>query len=110
MKTLLLSNINMQPLVGPLKPAEVVCGEYNSLLMDLVDPKSRASSDEFDRVLCLFDTDALMGDGAFGEDVPDHCGMLVDALREFCGRNPDKIVLTHTFCAGSDRWLNFADL
>jgi len=110
MKTLLLSNINMQPLVGLLKPAEVVCGEYNSLLMDLVDPASSASSDEFDRVLCLFDTDALMGDGAFGEDVPDHCATLIDALQRFCARNPGKVVLTHTFCAGSDRWLNFADL
>jgi len=110
MKTLLLSNINMQPLVGLLKPSEVVCGEYNSLLMDLVDPASRASSDEFDRVLCLFDTDALMGDGAFGEDVPDHCARLIDAIQGFCARNPGKIVLTHTFCASSDRWLNFADV
>src|SRR5471030_973770 len=110
MKTLLLSNINMQPLVGLLKPSEVVCGEYNSLLMDLVDPASRSSSDEFDRLLCLFDTDALMGDGAFGEDVPDHCARLIDAVQGFCARNPGKIVLTHTFCAGSDRWLNFADI
>jgi len=110
MKTLLLSNVNMQPLVGLLKPAEVVCGEYNSLLLDLVDPTSPASSDAFDRVLCLFDTNELLGDAAFGEDVPDHCATLIDALEGFCARNPGKIVLTHTFCVAADRWLNFADL
>jgi FkbH-like protein len=110
MKTLLLSNINMQPLVALMKPAEVVCGEYNSLLMDLVDPGSAASSDQFDKVLCLFDTDSLLGDAVFGEDVPDQADRLIDAIEEFCARNPQKIVLTHTFCAGTDRWLNYADI
>jgi FkbH-like protein len=110
MKTLLLSNINMQPLVALMRPAEVACGEYNSLLMDLVDPDSAASSDQFERVLCLFDTDSLLGDLAFGEDVPDQGDRLIDALEAFCARNPRKIVLTHTFCAGTDRWLNYADM
>jgi len=110
MKTLLLSNINMQPLVPLLKPAEVVCGEYNSILMDLVDPNSAAASDAFDRVLCLFDTDALLGDAVFGEDVPDQCETLISALERFCARNPGKIVVASTFCVGTSRWLTFADL
>ena len=97
MKTLLLSNINMQPLVALMKPVEVVCGEYNSLLMDLIDPKSPASSDDFERVLCLFDTNSLLGDAVFGEDVPDQGARLIDAVEGFCGRNPQKLVLMHTF-------------
>ncbi|MCF8532086.1 MAG: HAD-IIIC family phosphatase [Reyranella sp.] len=110
MKTLLLSNINMQPLVSLLKPAEVVCGAYNSILMDLVDPNSPAASDEFDRVFCLFDTDALLGDFAYGEEGPDQCETLIAALGKFCNRHPEKIVLAHTFCASTSRWLSFADL
>ena len=35
MKFLLLSNVNMQPLLAPLKPLAVECGAYNSLLGDL---------------------------------------------------------------------------
>jgi FkbH-like protein len=110
MKTLLLSNINMQPLVSQLKPAEVVCGEYNSIMIDLVDPASPASSDAFDRVLCLFDTDSLLGGDLFGEGGSEAGAMMIDALEGFCARNPKKIVLVHTFCIGSDRWLNYADI
>jgi FkbH-like protein len=110
MKTLLLSNINMQPLVPMLRPAEVVVGNYNSILMDLVDPGSPAASDAFGRILCLFDTDALLGDAAFGEPVPDQCEAMIAALDGFCARNPGKIVVSTTFCAGTGRWLNFADL
>ena len=93
MKTLLLSNINMQPLVAMMRPAEVVCGEYNSLLLDLVNPASPAASDAFGRILCLFDTDALLGDAMFGENVPDQGEALIAALEGFCGRNPGKIVV-----------------
>ena len=110
MKTLLLSNINMQPLVPLMRPAEVVCGEFNSILMDLLNPASPAASAEFGRILCLFDTDALLGDGAFGEDVPDQCAAMIDALEGFCARQPGKIVVATTFCMGTSRWLNFADL
>ena len=35
MKFLLLSNVNMQPLARLMKPHEVACGTYNSLLADL---------------------------------------------------------------------------
>lgn len=110
MKFLLLSNVNMQPLVSMLKPAEVACGEYNSIMMDLVDPASAATSDAFSHVLCLFDTDALLGDAAYGEDVADQGDALVSALEGFCARNPGKIVVANTFCVGSSRWLTFADL
>jgi FkbH-like protein len=108
-KSLLLSNINMQPLVAVMRPTEVVCGEYNSLLLDLVNPASPAASDTFGHILCLFDTDALLGDAVFGENVPDQGEALVAALEGFCGRNPGKIVVATTFCAGTGRWLTFAD-
>jgi len=110
MKFLLLSNVNMQPLAPMLKPAEVICGEYNSILMDLVDPHSQAASEAFSHVLCLFDTDALLGDAAYGEEVADQGDTLISALEGYCGRNPGKIVVANTFCVGSGRWLTYADL
>jgi FkbH-like protein len=110
MNTLVLSNINMQPIVPLLRSLEAVDAGYNTLLPDLVNPASQAASADYGRVLCLFDTDALLGDAAFGEEVPDHCGTLIDALDGYCSRNPQKIVLTHTFCVSSSRWLTFADL
>ncbi len=110
MNFLLLSNVNMQPLASMLKPAEVTCGEYNSILMDLVDPGSPASSDAFSHVLCLFDTDTLLGDAAYGEEGAGQADSLVSAIEGFCRRNPGKIVVANTFCVGSSRWLTFADL
>ena len=35
MKVLLLSNINMRPLISQLAPWETTCGSYNSMLADL---------------------------------------------------------------------------
>ena len=43
MKLLLLSNINMRPLVGQLAPWDVACGSYNSMLADLATIDVRRS-------------------------------------------------------------------
>src|ERR1700728_1907712 len=110
MRTLLLSNINMQPLIGFLKPWDMSCGEFNSMLMDLSNPASPAASDEFARILCLYDSDALMGDALYGEGAPEQCNHFLTAIEGFCASHPQKTVIANTFCFGTGRWLNFADL
>jgi FkbH-like protein len=110
MRTLLLSNVNMQPLIAFLKPWEVVCGEFNSLLLDLSNPGSLAASAEFSHVLCVFAGETMMGDAFYGEGSPDQCETFLVALETFCAAHPEKIVVVNTFCLGTGRWLNFADL
>jgi FkbH-like protein len=110
MKFLLLSNINMQPLLAPLKPLDGSCGGYNSLLADLATAGSAATAADVTHVLCLFDTDSLMGDALYGSGAPEQCHAFLAALEGFCARHPEKVVVTHTFCAGSNRPLGFADL
>jgi FkbH-like protein len=110
MKVLLLSNINMQPLVRRLAPWDVGCGAYNSMLADLATTDSPATAPTISHVICLFDTDSLMGEAFYGEAPPDQCEMFLAALDGFCERHPDKVVVTNTFCLGSSRWLGFADL
>jgi FkbH-like protein len=109
MKFLLLSNVNMQPLVRLMKPHAVACGTYNSLLADLSTKDSVATAEDVTHLLCLFDTDALMGEAFYGNGAPDQCDMLLTALDDFCGRHPDKVIITNTFCLGSNRPLGLAD-
>jgi FkbH-like protein len=110
MKFLLLSNVNMEPLVRQLKPRTVVCGPYNSMLADLAASGGLASAADITHVLCFYDTDALMGDAFYGGAEPEQCDAFLDALDSFCARCPDKIVVANTFCLSSSRWLGFADL
>ena len=110
MRTLLLSNINMQPLVSFLKPWEVVCGEFNSILLDLSNPASPATLPEFERILCLFDSDTMMGNALYGEGKPAQCESFLTALAAFCAAHTEKVVMANTFSFASGRWLNFADL
>jgi FkbH-like protein len=109
MKALLLSNINMQPLVRRLAPWDVGCGAYNSMLADLATTNSPATAPDISHVICLFDTDSLMGEAFYGAGPPDQCEMFLAAIDGFCERQPDKVVVTNTFCLGSNRWLGFAD-
>jgi len=109
MKALLLSNVNMQPLVRRLAPWDVGCGAFNSILADLATTNSPATAPAISHVICLFDTDSLMGEAFYGEAPPDQCEMFLAALDGFCERHPDKVVVTNTFCLGSNRWLGFAD-
>jgi FkbH-like protein len=110
MRTLLLSNVNMQPLMAFLKPWDVVCGEFNSMLLDLSNSVSAAAAPEFRRILCLYDSDTLMGDALYGNGPPKQCDLFLETVERFCNSYPDKIVITHTFCFGTGRWLNFADV
>jgi len=110
MKFVLLSNVNMQPLARLLRPWDVSCGAYNSILSDLVTTGSAAAAPSATHVLCLFDSEALLGDALYGATTCDHCEAYLSALEEFTSRHPDKLVITHTFYISSNRWLGFADL
>jgi len=110
MKVLLLSNINMQPLVQFLNPWDVTVGEFNSLILDLSNPSSLAQSPEYSHILCLYDTDSLLGEALYGEGTPEQCEFYLEALELFCLAQAGKVVITNTFCVSSARWLNFADL
>jgi len=110
MKFLLLSNVNMQPLAASLRPFEVACGAYNSVLADLAAAGSPASAADVSHVLCMVDTDTMLGGALHGDGAPEQCGMFIDALEGFCARNPAKTVVAHTFCVSAQRWLGFADL
>jgi FkbH-like protein len=109
MRSLLLSNINMRPLVSQLAPWEVACGSYNSMLSDLATTTSAAAASEVSHVLCMFDTDALMSEAFYGAGPADQCDLFLVALDAFCERHPEKVIVTNTFCASSNRWLGFAD-
>jgi FkbH-like protein len=109
MRALLLSNVNMQPIAAFLKPWEVVCSEYNSILIDLTDHQSAAYSSDFTHVLCLIHGDAMMGDALYGEGAPEQCEAYLNALELFCSANPGKTVIANLFCFGVRRWLSFAD-
>jgi len=110
MKILLISNINMAPLARLLKPSEVSCGAYNSMLADLGAVDSAAGKDEFSHILCIYDSDTLMGEALHGAGGGQACEALLDALDGFCGRCPHKVVIANTLCLGSSRWLGFADV
>jgi FkbH-like protein len=110
MKMLLLSNINMRPLISQLAPWETTCGSYNSMLADLAASTSAAAAPDISHVICIFDTDTLLGEALYGAGPTDQCDLLLTALESFCERHPQKIVVTNTFCVSSNRWLGFADL
>jgi FkbH-like protein len=110
MKVLLISNVNMQPIVRALRPWDVSCGAYNSMLTDLAAPISPAADPSVTHVLCLYDTDTLMGEALYDEGAPCQCEAFLAALDAFCARHLDKVVIANTFCLSSSRWLGFADI
>jgi FkbH-like protein len=110
MKAILLSNINMQPLVRVLRPWDVSVGTYNSMLADLSTADSPASAAGVTHVLCLYDSDSLMGDAFYGGGPAEQCEMFLQALDGFCARHPDKVVVANLLSFSSNRWLGFADV
>jgi len=106
MKALLLSNINMQPLGALLKPWDVTFGEFNSILLDLANPASPAASGEFTHILCLYDSDTMMGDALYGDGAAVQCESLLAVLESFCATHPGKVVVANTFCFDAARWLS----
>jgi FkbH-like protein len=109
-KLLLLSNVTMRPLVPLLKPWSVACGPFNSMLADLATAGSAAGASDITHVLCLYDSDALMGEARYGAGPPEQCEAFLAALDGFCARHPEKVVVANSFCFGSARWLGFADV
>ncbi len=110
MNAILLSNINMQPLVRALRPWDVAVGTYNSMLVDLSTVASPASAAGVTHVICLYDSDTLMGDAFYGEGPPEQCEIFLQALDGFCARHADKVVAANLFSFSSNRWLGFADV
>ena len=110
MKAIVLSNINMQPLLRVLRPWNVTTGTYNSMLTDLSTANSPATAPDVTHVLCLYDSDTLMGEAFYGAAPPKACERLVRALDGFCARHPDKVVVANLLSLSSNRWLGFADV
>ncbi len=110
MRAILLSNINMQPLVRTLQPWDVSAGTYNSMLADLSTAESPASAAGVTHVLCLYDSDTLLGEAFYGGGPPEQCEMFLQALESFCARHPDKVVVANLLSPSSNRWLGFADV
>jgi FkbH-like protein len=93
-----------------LRPWDVSCAAYNNILAELATLGSSASAPGITHLICLFDTDAMLGDALYGAGTCDLCEAYLSALEHFTLRHPDKVVITHTFCIGSNRWLGFADV
>jgi FkbH-like protein len=110
MKGILLSNINMQPLLRALRPWDLSAGTYNSMLADLSAADSPAARQDVTHVICLYDSDALMGDAFYGGGTPEQCEMFLEALDNFCALHKDKIAVANLFSFSSNRWLSFADV
>jgi FkbH-like protein len=110
MKAILLSNINMNPLLRALSPWDVTAGAYNSLLADLSAAGSAAAAEDVTHVICLYDSDTLMGESFYGDGPPEQCEKFLEALDRFCARQSKKVVVANLFSFSSKRWLGFADV
>src|SRR5579884_2656128 len=109
MKGVLLSNINMQPLLRALRPWTISAGPFNSLLASLADENSAAAGADVTHVFCLYDSDTLMGEAFYGAGQPELCETFLRLLDGFCTRHTSKLVLTNLLALSSNRWLGFAD-
>ena len=105
MKGVLLSNINMQPLVRALRPWAVSAGAYNSMLADLAAINSPATDQDVSHLFCLSTLDALMGDAFYGGGRPEQCERFIQTLDSFCARHKDKVVVANLFSFSSNRRL-----
>jgi FkbH-like protein len=110
MRAILLSNVNVDPLVRALRPWDLSAGTYNSMLSDLSIVDSPAAHPNVTHVICLYDSDTLMGDAFYGGAPPEQCEAFLQSLDSFCTRHPDKVVIANLFAFSSNRWLNFADV
>ena len=109
MKAHLISNITMAPLASYIEPWEITVGEYDSLITELIDPRSASAGEQTTHVVALFDTDTLFGDARFDPGAPRRSDDFFSALASFCSAHPEKVVITHTFCAAARRPATFAD-
>lgn len=79
----LLSNVTMQPIVAYLDFDDVTIGEYNSIIPELLDPKSAAAAENITHILCLFDTDSLLGEAIYDPQADNRADAFIDALGTF---------------------------
>ena len=111
MKARIISNMTMDPLATALSPLDVTVGGYDSLILELLDRHALGTAEgEPTHVLAIFDTDTLFGDARFDGDAPNRALDFLRALDSFCARQPQTVVITHTFCAGPLRPENYAGL
>jgi FkbH-like protein len=109
MKGVLLSNINMDPLLRTLRPWNIAAGTYNSLLADLANDRSVAVREDVTHVFCLYDSDTLLGDAFYGSGHPESCEQFLSLLDSFCARYTSKVMVANLLSVSSNRWLGFAD-
>jgi FkbH-like protein len=100
----------MDPLVRALRPWDLSARTYNSMLADLSIVDSPAAHPNVTHVICLYDSDTLMGDAFYGDAPPEQCEAFLQSLDSFCTRHLDKVVIANLFAFSSNRWLNFADV
>jgi len=110
MKARLLSNVNLDPLVQFFEAGSVEVGGFNSILAELSDPASLASTVPYSHIFCLTDGVALLGDEFFGLEGAGAERVLIEAIEGFCARRGAVTVVANLFCFGSHRYLTGADL
>ncbi len=110
MNARLLSNVTMQPLVTYLRPWSVSVGTYDNLVRELVDEASEAAAPHTTHVLCIFDSDTLLGEALYDRAEPLAAQTFVAAVDQFCAAHPDKTVVCTTVCASTIRVANFAEV
>ena len=108
-ETILLSNINMQPLVRALRPWDMSAGANNSILADLSAADLPQPCQDVTHVFCLYYFETLMGNAFYGGS-PEQCEKFLQALDSFCTLHKDKIAIANLFSFSSNRWLGFADV
>ena len=89
MRLLVLSNVNVAPIVDRVPGHEVEVGDYADVVRALIDPSSRAHADDVDVVAVLLDGDVLVSAGDLHHDV-------AAAIDEFAGARPETLVVVGT--------------
>jgi FkbH-like protein len=89
---LVLSNVNLAPIVRRVPGNSVTLGEYGDVLPALVDPGSSAYRQDLDAVVVLLDADELLAAGDLLEELPD-------AFEAFRAARPDVLLVASTLRA-----------
>lgn len=86
MKVLVLSNVNLAPLVSKIPGHEISVGDYGDVLRALADPSSPASSSDVDAVAVIVDADEMLASGSLADELPP-------ALGAFAAAHPGTLVV-----------------
>jgi FkbH-like protein len=96
MRTRLISNTTIAPLLPYLGAWTATAGEVTSLIGELVDPASPAAADDVTHVVCIADADSLVGTAAFDAHAPNEGEVFLAALERFAGAHPKKTIVVTT--------------